>query len=519
MVGTGDSISLLSPTNPAMVADNEESVNLNNTLTGQVTLDTHSPIPASTARKPLKCAKCSLFISKDAINVSACIYCNEFIRNACIAKASKSTIVSEHTVSASLRSDSPLIYCCDRCRPILLSKSTKDSSMLKAEIAQLKLQITELTRKLNIHQMSSSSAAKRTRTDSFNGDLIDLVNDVVKPIIANELASLKTSIQEIASVVKKTSTNVDIQPQTPFDRIGMGRRTPSNTADNTPAFTNNRNKNKNKKSTTPIDPDLNKLTFAEVLNSNNESRGRFINIRVEEPTDITTINSIQSEQITKSIKVYNIKSKSPNYISVECQNDSDALRLSANLNNKYADKLSIEASKPAAPMVKVTNLPPNINKETILSEIIDYNYWLEDADCEVDRVYKINNGKRVYCNVILKCDLNTQKSILQKGAIMFGLKERYAFEYINLMQCARCLAFGHSAGSCKRPCRCKKCAGDHAHADCSSDSVKCINCTNHNKKSTDSKYDTAHIASSDHCKCRTDRINGLKAFHANKQKN
>lgn len=497
----------------------DQSFNPDNTLIslfGQTpTLGT--PAIANSTPRPPKCPKCAVTVRKDAANVVACIICNEIIHMACIAKSSKSAIVNEQTIMASLRNDSLLIYCCDRCRPAIGTRNSLESESLKTEITNLKSQVLELTRKIHSIQSAAPSKAKRQRTESANEDIYDIINDLVKPIIADEIASLKSSIQEIASIVKKSQPQA--QPKTPIAH----RRDPPHTSsvlnrDRTPTVPNAR-RNKKSRNVPEVNEELTKLTFAEVLNNNNEDRGRFVNVRVQDPEDVDTIKSIQAEQITKTIKINNVRSKSPNYLTVECQNETDALSLKASLNNKYADKVSIETSRPTTPLVKITNLPASIDENTILEEIIEYNYWLENTDIAIDRIYKINTGKRIYCNVIMKCDLTTQKSIIQKGAVMYGLKERFAFEYINLMQCARCQSFGHAANACKHPLRCKKCAGEHAVAECSSISVKCINCTNHNFKSDGPKFDAAHIASSDHCKCRTERINGLKSFHANKSKN
>lgn len=64
------------------------------------------------------------------------------------------------------------------------------------------------------------------------------------------------------------------------------------------------------------------------------------------------------------------------------------------------------------------------------------------------------------------------------------VQESRCFEYVNLLQCNKCLRFGHFARECTYLANCKKCAERHETAACTSTTTnaKCFNCNAANLK-------------------------------------
>lgn len=488
----------------------------------------------------VKCPKCSESVRRGSQRTVNCAFCDETVHSLCISNAAKSIFITESTVRETKSSSCPLVYACESCRKshienrnntsadlnkTLTNNSNTELISLRAEIQRLLTLNANLMANPNARAAPGVAPGKRQRIDTSDDQLIETIENVVAPLISTELSSVKANIAELMSLMKKQVVHT---PWTKFstshlDQSPSTRRQKPN--DPTPAQAaaqprRNRYKKpvENAASIEAEKDALNKKTFAQVASISDTKRDRIINVHIIDPSDADLTNALQTDPITKKIQLVSIKTKTANLLTLECRSHEDAFQLTNQLNLRYKDKINASISKPSTPKVKITNLPNTINQETFAEDLRMYNYWLADADYEVDRMYTINNGKRSYTNVILSCDLSTQISILTKGSVMYGLKERYCFEHVHVLQCMKCLAFGHTSVSCKLPVKCRKCSGAHAHSECTSETICCVNCANFNTKSS-TKYDTVHIATSDLCRCRTNRINGLKEFINARSKN
>lgn len=93
-----------------------------------------------------------------------------------------------------------------------------------------------------------------------------------------------------------------------------------------------------------------------------------------------------------------------------------------------------------------------------------------------------------------------QREILNRKAVIFGIKETRGFEFVNRIQCLKCSRFDHFARTCGSG---RKCAGLHSHSDCAvlANAYKCANCITEN---------TRHRANGERCPARTQRIEVMK---------
>lgn len=143
---------------------------------------------------------------------------------------------------------------------------------------------------------------------------------------------------------------------------------------------------------------------------------------------------------------------------------------------------------------------------------------MKDAVFAVVDVYKVPSPRGEYVNVTLECDLDLHTEIIGKKTLIFGFAEVRVFESVDILQCGRCLGFGHLAGACKGSLHCRRCSGDHLTAECTTPEVSiCINCAEANKKGT--TYKTNHSPTDARCPIKAARIAGLKSFHGAASKN
>lgn len=80
-----------------------------------------------------------------------------------------------------------------------------------------------------------------------------------------------------------------------------------------------------------------------------------------------------------------------------------------------------------------------------------------------------------------------------------------------MVQCFRCLKFGHFIKECKGSAVCRKCGSSkHIAKDCDHDGEKCVNCSI--KVAAGAQVNVRHNSTDNRCPSRLDRINGLKFF-------
>lgn len=159
------------------------------------------------------------------------------------------------------------------------------------------------------------------------------------------------------------------------------------------------------------------MSFAEVVSKKASQRDTIRNIKVNDRNDLQTIRQIQQDELAKSIKIAKCITRASDYITITCADAAEAAKLDEALMNKYAEKITIVPAQQQSPKFKITNLPDDVTEESII----------------VDRLFIVNTGKRTYANVILSTDLKNLKTILERGSILYGFRERYVFEQISTL--------------------------------------------------------------------------------------
>lgn len=448
-------------------------------------------------------------------------------------------MITESTIRETIKSGLPLFYACERCRTMVKGKKLATAQVMidSSEIVQLKANNKEMAKTIKdlqsqidafqiTHDPSDLQTVKiaslerevehlksnrRRRTeaekDAESLEISTQIGKIVAEQLAKELKPINDAISKLSSKTSDVIEVVSDQPtastpaiQQPTARSVSRARTPSVVPKSTVA--------------------LKKLTFAEIIANNAVQRGAIRNIKINNPEDVTTMREIQRDELAKSIKIAKCSTRGPDFITITCADNDEAQKLDEALAIKYQDRINVSEAGQQRLKFKVTNLPEDVDEEQIIEELRQYNYWLNDAEMSIERFYTVNTGKRSYANVIIMTDVKTLKLVLQKGSITYGFRERYVFEVVNTIQCSCCWQFGHTASGCTSKVRCKRCGDDHHHSDCRSEVIKCINCINNNKKQSKTvTYNIHHIASSDLCRVKDERILGLKTFYSQNKKN
>lgn len=247
-----------------------------------------------------------------------------------------------------------------------------------------------------------------------------------------------------------------------------------------------------------------------------ESRSRTITVRID-PNFDDGANIFEQSNVTRNTRITKIQRKAPDHFVIECADATEANKLQTTIANTFGPRINAQPAQQSQPLIKITNLPTNLDEATFIEDVRAYNFWLEDQEMELVRSYQVSLPARSYRNAIIAVSVSTLKLILKQGAILFGVKTRPCFESVNTLQCTNCCRFGHTKHNCDGQLTCRLCAGPHEYTTCKSATAKCVNCVTYNSNPRNTtKHSFAHIATSEKCPCRIARIDGLKAFYGKK---
>lgn len=130
------------------------------------------------------------------------------------------------------------------------------------------------------------------------------------------------------------------------------------------------------------------------------------------------------------------------------------------------------------PRLIIYGVPIVMTHDDIKNELILQNLCgIEEPDVKVVYVYPRRDNKST-TNCVIETSPKTRLALKRKDRIYLRFSAcRYA-DHIRILQCYRCLSFGHMARECKGRPACGHCGRDHESKDCpnrNSDPV-CGNC-------------------------------------------
>lgn len=142
-------------------------------------------------------------------------------------------------------------------------------------------------------------------------------------------------------------------------------------------------------------------------------------------------------------------------------------------SSKYKEKASINKLKDIDAKFKIVNVPMDTVEETFRVKIYNCNRWIEANSLTFDREYTSNLKTK---NIVHKFSNDLLSTVIKKGMVRIDLEEYLCYDDFPLLQCFKCLSFGHTASTCTQNIACKNCGGDHTHKQCSISKPSCVNC-------------------------------------------
>lgn len=206
------------------------------------------------------------------------------------------------------------------------------------------------------------------------------------------------------------------------------------------------------------------ITYAQALLSSKIPAAAIRNVRIMGTPDEATATAatLRKDQEFAGANIREIAQKGQYNLTIKCRSGEDAEKVEKELKERYKDKVEISNPKESPPMVKITNMSvEEMNQIEMVNIMRKANYWMNELKFDVVDVYKINTRTGDYTNMILSCDIPTQKVFLDRKKLIFGLTACKIHEQINTIQCKRCQRHGHFQRNCTFNTQCRRCAEEH----------------------------------------------------------
>lgn len=192
-----------------------------------------------------------------------------------------------------------------------------------------------------------------------------------------------------------------------------------------------------------------------------------------------------------ALKVKRVMNAGKNGIKIEAISpDIEKLKKHPNLTKI---RLKVVENVKYNPRLIVYGIPAKLTSEEIRDEIIAQNLNRNmNVNLKVIYVYQPRADKR-QTNCVLEVALDIQRKLMENGRIYLRYSACGFADHIRVLQCYKCLMFGHIAGNCKSAPKCGHCSEFHEMKDCRNGErpPTCSNCQRYSKVSS---VDVAHSA-------------------------
>ena len=156
--------------------------------------------------------------------------------------------------------------------------------------------------------------------------------------------------------------------------------------------------------------------------------------------------------------------------------------------------------KKITPKIKIVGVKMDVENNTVIDNICEKDAKIKEMHqsgevLAIVKTFNANNNSKI---LILKCSPKIRNYIIDtcNGFVYFNGYASRAYDSYDVPICYHCCGFNHFANNCphkEKPAICRKCSGPHVAKNCSSDSLKCVNCVRIKSR------DTSHIANSSDC--------------------
>lgn len=129
------------------------------------------------------------------------------------------------------------------------------------------------------------------------------------------------------------------------------------------------------------------------------------------------------------------------------------------------------------PRLRVRDIPTGLDKQQFISDLVRQNLSGADAS-SVRLVYWFPTKAQRSASAIIEVSSTIRTELMSQGRVYLGWSSCRVMDHLHVLQCFKCLGFGHMAKGCQASDVCGYCTGGHESRACPNKGGvrKCHNC-------------------------------------------
>ncbi|XP_050563644.1 uncharacterized protein LOC126913017 [Spodoptera frugiperda] len=182
-------------------------------------------------------------------------------------------------------------------------------------------------------------------------------------------------------------------------------------------------------------------------------------------------------------KVEKVRKAKNQKIVISCSTKEDMKLVQSQVQKK--DDLKVEVAKASNPLLRIADVLSYHTDAELVELILAQNKHLLGDVSMQDNIIRVKYRKKARnpheCHPVLELSPGTHKRFLEAGKIYVGLQRRPVFDQSPLVQCNKCLEYGHTKAVCQaKEHLCSHCGDPHTWEKCpnrlSNKPPTCRNC-------------------------------------------
>ena len=218
---------------------------------------------------------------------------------------------------------------------------------------------------------------------------------------------------------------------------------------------------------------------------------------IDSSTDKNNMDLVENMVVEGKVPVKkSFKNRNGNLVVV-CESEESRDALVTQVSEMNSD-IEMKTPKENRPAVSIVGLSKSYEKQEVVNLLVRQNYFLGQ--------FAENNNIEEHISVFAIKPLRGKENVFQAFArvskvvrqgfrtyndkVLIGLSTCQIYDQYHIKRCNNCQAYGHFYKDCPAPSVqvCAVCSDAHSTRDCSSTSVKCINCTKGEMSETECQH-------------------------------
>ncbi|KMQ91289.1 putative 50 kda protein in type i retrotransposable element r1dm [Lasius niger] len=190
------------------------------------------------------------------------------------------------------------------------------------------------------------------------------------------------------------------------------------------------------------------------------------------PTD-NAVGKYTSSQDTKDVV---LKAIEPCKVGLKVSRLTKIRKLKTSPGLRKAG-LEIKDEVKLNPWIIIHNIPAELTEDEMKGQLAKQNEEGTEKDIKVIYRYLLHPGKQ-YSSCVLEVRPETRQKFVSMEQVFLGWSTCRVADHVKVLQCYKCLSFGHLVKNCTNDAHCGHCSENHETRQCNNrnKTLNCFNC-------------------------------------------